>query len=762
MKIIYGEQLTDSQVNLVKDISLECGITFDTARLLFYRNIDTVEKAKNFLSPGKKGFHNPYDLSNMLQAVERIKKAKELNQSVVIFGDYDADGICALTTLYYCLKEFGIKARLHVPERDDGYGLNLEKVKTILREQPIDLLITVDCGISEAESIEQLKLMGIDVIVTDHHEPPEILPNCIKINPKIKGQKYPFDGLCGAGVAYKLGYALIGEKANKYLDLVATATVADSMDLIEENRDIVVEGLKLFNNPKTLRYQFKCLLQDNNRQVTAQTLSYSIAPKINAGGRMGDACSALKFFISENEKDIFDLAVLLNEYNLARQVECDNIYQQAKAKIIQDKKYKNDVIIVCDSNWKTGFIGIVAAKLVEEYSKPVIVFAGHEGFLKGSARSVDGINIYQAIDAVKDSLIGYGGHAQAAGVSVEKDKIDHFDKAINQYLLQNKISVDTSRKIYADWQIDNEISFRFARELNMLEPFGVGNRKPIFTTSAKSIISEPIKAGSQHYNFKTDYLEMLDFNGEKDVVKLSLPIDKTLLFELDLSVYKGRESLKGYLRSVILDYNDILPLRPYAFASQLDGLLLEQSTYTPIKSSQAFINDNGRVLYAVSDPTTIGRYSCLDKLDRGVFDETIKGNNNVLILSPIGDYSQFAKIVYLDTPISLSHFDIPIYVCSDVCGYLLVEELDVSRDAFKFGYAKLLNLKGKKVIDDVSFINSHFANDFYQMLFVLKVFKELKIFSTDRGSLMHNERIKNELTNSKVYSKICVLKENYV
>ena len=250
MKIVYGEQLNSAQEQLITQIALNCNISFDTARLLFYRKQDTVEKVKRFLSPSKKHFHNPNLLSGVAQATAKINSAKQNAQNVLIFGDYDADGVCATTVLYNCLKDYGFNSiTTYIPERSEGYGLNIDTVQRLKESNDIQLLITVDCGISDYDKIEKIKELGIDVIVTDHHEPPEILPDCIKINPKLSGQSYPFDGLCGAGVAYKLGYALVGEKANDYLDFVALATVADSMELVDENRDIVAEGLKLFNSP---------------------------------------------------------------------------------------------------------------------------------------------------------------------------------------------------------------------------------------------------------------------------------------------------------------------------------------------------------------------------------------------------------------------------------------------------------------------------------------------------------------------------------
>ena len=574
MKIVYGKTLIAEETRVVNNIASECGILFDTARLLFCRNIDTVQKAKAFLNPGKHAFNDPFLLDGMADAVNRIKKAKDLGESVLIFGDYDADGVCATTVLYYALKDFGITARKFVPEREDNYGLNLKLISEFNKEQKIDLLISVDCGISDGEKIEELEKLGIEVIVTDHHEPPEVLPECIKINPKILGQNYPFKELCGAGVAYKLGYALIGEKANEYLDFVALATVADSMDLVEENRDIVVEGLKLFNDKNRLKLPFKNLMGDINKQITAQTLAYTIAPRINAGGRMGDAATALKLFTCEDGVESFELAVKLENYNTMRQAECDKIYREARQKIIDQKSENDSIILVADEGWKTGFIGIVAAKLVEEFARPVIVFAGCDGYFKGSARSVEGFNVYDAICSVKDLLLTYGGHSQAAGVSVSIENFEKLKSALNLYAGKLKSVMDTEQKIYAEWEILEPISLRFAKELDLLEPCGVSNRKPLFITSVLGVESNPLKVGSPHFAFKTNVFEMLDFNGERNVALLSFPIEKKIVFEVNLSTYKNKESLKGYVKGVYAEYEESEQNQPYYLYNDLENIAI--------------------------------------------------------------------------------------------------------------------------------------------------------------------------------------------
>lgn len=758
MKIVYGKQLNSEDEKIIGQISSECGILFDTARLLFYREQNTVAKARRFLSPGKIGFNNPFLLSGMNSAVERISLAKLRGESVLVFGDYDADGVCATTILYYCLREYGIKdVRVYVPEREEGYGLNVDTVAQLHTQKNINLLITVDCGISDFDKIKEIKDLGIEVIVTDHHEPPEVLPDCIKINPKLTDQQYPFSGLCGAGVAYKVGVALIGEKADKYLDFVALATVADSMDLVEENRDIVVEGLKLFNDQKTLRLPFKYLLGDNVKNITSQTLAYTIAPRINAGGRMGDANSALNLFISDNVNQVFDLAVKLNSYNLARQVECDSIYNQAKQKIKKFSLEKKDVILVKDKNWSAGFIGIVAAKLVEDYARPVIVFAGHGDYLKGSARSVDNINIHDAITSVKDLLIGYGGHSQAAGVSVSEENFASLDRAINAVVKREYGKCASEQKLLAEWNIDGEISTRFAHEIEALEPFGVGNRRPMFTTKVGKIKSQPLKSGSQHFSFKTEVLEMLDFNGEKHVYPLSLPIEKTVVFELNLSVFKNRETIKGYVRAIQEDYGDFSSLKLHIFANELDKLTVENERV--LERIDKIDRSGVGTIFAISDYENIDKFSFIKGLPVYLHEPTTKNCSDCVVVSLSVVPDGFNTVVYLDKPMQAVLTNAESYIYSDECGYKLLDKISVDRTDFAKIFNQLMVLNHKPFSSLVDFVLAYAQEQEEEMFaFALQVFLELNIFCVKNDMLVYNENIKNALTNSKVYSKIVLLK----
>lgn len=758
MKIVYGKNLTNAEWEKASIISNECDILFDTARLLVCRDIDTVEQAKAFLNPGKKGFNNPFDLFCMEEAVERITKAKNNGESVLIFGDYDADGVCASTVLYYCLKEFGINARVFVPEREEGYSINLQTIERLNEEKKIDLLITVDCGISDKEKISSVINFGIDVIVTDHHEAPEDLPECITINPKIKGQKYPFDALCGAGVAYKLGRALIGEIADEYLDLVALATVADSMDLIKENRDIVVEGLKILNDKSKQRLAFKYLLPENIRQVTAQTLAYIIAPRVNAGGRMGDANTALEIFITEDENRVFDLAVKLNEYNIARQVECENIYKQAKEKIIADQLYEEQVIFVSDPKWQAGFVGIVASKLVEEFSRPVIVFAGHEDHLKGSARSVDGVNIYDAICSAKDLLIAYGGHAQAAGVAVTEENLSLLSSRLNSYVKNVSGKPELEKKVFAEWEVNKKFSIRFAKEIEMLEPFGVGNRKPVFATEVDSVLSLPLKAGSVHYSFKTEAMEMLDFNGESNVSVLGLPIKKKVVFEPNLSVYKNRESLKGYCKCVVPEWQNSFELKPYLFQSRLMAIKNSQNAVArSIKACEVKDFVAEKTLFVLNDWDNIKHYPELQGLPISVFTTELK-NAPCVVVDPTFVPDGYNRVVYLESTTQFLAGNVHNFVVDEIDGNSLIKCIDTDREAFKQKFSQLLDLTGKAFYGSARFASQYFSEDVLQTIFVIEVFMELQIFKEENGVFTYDQMVKNALTNSSLYSKINLIK----
>ncbi|MBO5926496.1 MAG: single-stranded-DNA-specific exonuclease RecJ, partial [Clostridia bacterium] len=534
--IISRKIFTEEQLNIISSLSESCNITNTTAKILYSRGYVTKEDINGFLYPDRSLFHNPYDLKNLDLAVERIKCAKENGETVVVFGDYDADGICATTILCKALRIFGVEVIPVIPERENGYGLTEESIELVLNEYFPDLIITVDCGISSYNEIEYLKDLGVDVIVTDHHEIPETVPDCIAVNCKFKDQNYPFDCLSGAGVAYKLASALIGDRANMFLDLVTVATVADNMPLIDENRLIVKEGIELIKKGLSNKPLKSIISLSGIKEITSSSIAYGIVPRVNASGRMGDAHTALKLFLSENDDEIFELSNKLLIYNNERKSEGDGLYLEAKAKL--PKGNYGNVIVLHNENWNTGLVGIISAKIAEEYNLPALLFTKSGEYYHGSARSIDSVNIYECILECKELLKGFGGHSQAAGVTIDESNLESFAIKLNEVIKNKYTFNDFERKIEIDEVIEKAPSKKFLNELALLEPFGIGNKEPVFLKTVESVESKIFK--NLHLSFKDSGMDFIYFNGIRDHTVLSLDCKKYLIVEPSLSVYNGK------------------------------------------------------------------------------------------------------------------------------------------------------------------------------------------------------------------------------
>ena len=548
-KIVPEYAFSQAQLNTISALARQTGLTENITRILYARGVDDVKKIRAFMHPSRKNFLSPYLMKGMKEAVLALTEARDMQKTVAVFGDYDADGICASAIMYHALRDFGIDAHVYVPERADGYGLSFDAVDKIFDDCNPELFITVDCGISCAKEAQYIYELGCDVIVTDHHELPEELPDCIVINPKLKDD-YPYDNLCGAGVAFKLACALIGEKAYEYLDFATLATVADSVPLLGENRDIVTEGLKLFNgNPRPC---FAALIGKNYDGVTAQTLAFTLAPRINAAGRMGDAQAAFRLFVTEREAEVYDLATKLCLYNTERQKCCDELYASAKEKLKAKGAYGN-VIMLWDESWNAGFIGIVAARMAEEFGRPTLLFVQNGDMLKGSARSIESVNIFSALKNCGEYIEEFGGHAQAAGINVKTENFDALEKALGEEIERTYSQEDFVQKVYVSEEIDAPFSEKFARELMALEPYGVGYRKPLFSLSVSNCQARAMKPHFPHLTVKCDYLELLYFSGAKHLKILQSDVQKKIILEVGISKFRGKETVKGYVKDLLYD-----------------------------------------------------------------------------------------------------------------------------------------------------------------------------------------------------------------
>lgn len=762
--IVAASRLTQSQHNAVIAIAEKFGMSDDLAKILVSRGIDDVEKAERFLNPGKHNFYDPFLLSGMFDAVERITAARDGGERVVVFGDYDADGICASTIMYNALKSFGISdVFVVVPERSQGYGLTHDLVERVLEQYFPDLIITVDCGISCKDEVAFINDMGVDVIVTDHHEIPEQIPDCIVVNCKLKGQAYPCDYLCGAGVAYKVARALIGEKADCFLDLAAVATIADSMTLLDENRDIVCEGIELIKRGgnRALR---KLIEKSGLKEITSTGLAFTVAPRINAAGRMDDARSALALMLETDPLAISEKCEILNEYNAERQNLCDVLLKSAREKLLSGGLHKK-CIVLADGSWRGGLVGIVAAKLVEEYNRPVVLFTGSDGRFHGSVRSIDGVNIFQAVSACKEHLIDFGGHSQAAGITIAEDKIADFEQCFSDYLDSNYTAEQFEPIVEAEGVITKPFTMAFAEEIDRLEPFGTGNKRPIFCAEAERINTYPIKAGSPHVVFKTEYLDFIYFNGDKKLDILNAPAKKRIAFEANISVFNGRSSLKGYVKCV--DYILADEERLYLDCFKNDLLSYKNGKECPKVCDNGLIasliaqkgNEKKSYLYACSSLKTLKKYGFnLDDCRLYAPDKAKSGSTVVLSLR---DFSAqgYDGIVYLDRPLfncAKNALSADYFVASE-CAYDL-KELSVDRAVFAevFKLLKFNRFYGYSSVDVALGIKSETLSK-EQILFCLEVFLELKFFAFTAGSLQLDKTVKSELSSSELYKKVSEL-----
>ena len=741
---------------LAKDISLKSGVSIDFAKILISRGVDSAESAEEFLHPDRSRMQNPLWLKNMAEAVERVRLAKEREETVVIYGDYDADGISAVTVLFKCLKIFGIEELYTViPERADGYGLTQGVYERVLEYYNPDLIITVDCGIGSYNEVEDLKDLGVDVIVTDHHELPEVLPDCTVVNCHQKGENDDYDYLCGAGVAYKLGKALIGDRADDFLDLVAVATVADSMPLTKENRIIVSEGLKLMRSGKMQR-PLKVLAEVCEvKEFTATSLTYSIIPRINAGGRMGDAYSALELFMSDDPLKMRELAKKLNDYNVKRQTECDLLYNSAKAKLENDGDGK--CIVLYDEEWQSGLIGIVSARIADEYKKPTILLRKEGDTLHGSARSSTDINVYLAINSVKDLTLTFGGHSQAAGVGLKLENLEEFKKGVNKFISENYDVSFVSTVTEVDKIIDKPFTMDFAKELLRLEPCGVENKRPTFAVKCGRLQVAPLKYGSSHISFKTDYLDMLWFGGLDYAPLLNSYYEKFVVFEPNVSSYMGVESLKGFARGVELSVENTEFLKAQITDGALRDFGEKQGDYQLIDAdfTKKLIESAKKEIYGTlfiaSDFKTLSEFD-LGQFDKYLLKPAKCGTVSAVCLGISGSgVKGYKKVVYLDRPLFVKDFNgAEVFVNKDINGY---GELDAERSVLLGVYAKL---KGE--IFRGSILSVALENDFgyskEEVVFALYLFKELGIIDTNGGLIKVNVGKRAELASSKMYQAV--------
>ncbi len=554
-------QIYETDTNKVEKLKKEYKINTLLATILVNRGIDSEEKIKKFLEPTRQDFYDPYLMKDMEIAVERIIKAIERGEKVIIYGDYDVDGITSTTVLKKFLKDLGLEVSYYIPNRlNEGYGLNKNAIEKIVNEG-FSLMITVDCGISGIEEIDYANSLGLEVIVTDHHEPGEILPKALAvIDNKRKDSTYPFRDLAGVGVAFKVCQALgirleLKEEAYlKYLDIVCVGTISDIVPLVDENRVITKLGLLLVKQTKNIG--LKSIINSSGySKIDSNTISFGVAPRINACGRMGKAEEALELLLSTDIYKVNELTKKLNEHNRERQEIEKAIYESAIKKIEEKHLDENRTIIVGGENWHHGVIGIVSSKITDMYFKPSILLCFEDEIGKGSGRSIPGFDLHQALTKCQDTLEKFGGHSMAVGITIRKDELEKFSKEFEKVAEEEKIE-----EIVPVLNIDSKIELDFVdkdviESLKKLEPFGEANKMPIF--AFKNLRIDSIRALSEGKHLKLTLKEdnriinAIGFNMGKLAEEYRIGDKIDVAGVLEINTFNGVDNLQINIKDIM-------------------------------------------------------------------------------------------------------------------------------------------------------------------------------------------------------------------
>lgn len=479
-----------TNLETVRSLARSCGFTPLAAAALCARGIDTPEAARAFLETDPAKLHDPMLLPDMAKARDTIRRAIEQGKKIAVFGDYDVDGVTSTCVMTRVLRSLGADVRHYIPDRlSEGYGLSMGAMDR-LAQDGIGLIVTVDSGVSAFEEIARARELGMEVVVTDHHECREELPDAnAVVNPKRADSTYPFAELAGVGVAFKLACALAGDGQQRavleqYADLVALGTVADVMPLVGENRIIVAAGLRRM--AETQNVGLSMLLHESGQQgkrLTASTISFILAPRINAAGRLGHADMAAELFLTDDPRRAQTLAMALCEQNKQRQATENQILEQALQKLRREyDPLEDQVIVLAGEDWHHGVIGIVSSRICDRYACPTVLIALEDGIGKGSGRSVKGFNLYEALCDSAPLLERFGGHELAAGLTIREENIQQFHENMEAWAREHVNPQELMPILHIDCPIAPEfISTEATRGLDVLEPFGMGNPQPVFS-----------------------------------------------------------------------------------------------------------------------------------------------------------------------------------------------------------------------------------------------------------------------------------------
>jgi single-stranded-DNA-specific exonuclease len=546
-----------------KSLAADLDIPIEVAQILHNRGIREAEDAHKFLFASFDDLYDPFLMRDMKKAVERILKAISSREKILVFGDYDVDGILSVVSLCKALESIGADVDFFIPDRlKEGYGLK-EKYVAVTLERKARLVISVDCGIKAVLFAKKAKMAGIDVIITDHHQPGTCLPEALAVlNPALPDACYPYRKLAGVGVVFKLIHALFQVKAKvsllpHYLKLVSIGTVADIAELRDENRIFVKLGLKGLEGVKNLGLMSlmdRCGL--SGKKVTVGDVGFRIGPRINAAGRMGLTDLAVRLFFSDSSEEVKDITHRLDKLNAKRQRIEEKVFSQAKNRIEKgklDRRYK--ILILGNKDWHRGVIGIVASKIKDLFYRPVILFTYEGKRAYGSGRSVPDFSLIECLENHQEMFLSYGGHTMAIGCELLLQNMSAFKLAINDFVASRLSDDLLKKKLYIDTKIDfNDISFDLFENISLLSPFGLGNPKPLFLTEKAEIVSQPEKIHQRHSKFllrqNGRVFEALGWGRGDWAEVFSAGNRVDLIYSLQISEYLGEEKISLSIQDI--------------------------------------------------------------------------------------------------------------------------------------------------------------------------------------------------------------------
>lgn len=728
-------------------IARQLGIHPVVSNMLLRRGVTEVSQANRFLHPALADLHDPFLMDGMDKATERIRRALAGKESILIYGDYDADGVSSTSLLLKVFRYLGASVDYYIPHRfREGYGIHKEALRWA-KEQGFHLVISVDTGISAIEEAKYAKELGLDLIITDHHEPQEILPDALAvINPKKPGCSYPFKMLAGVGVAFKLATALLNRVPQEWLDIVALGTIADLVPLVDENRILAYFGLKLMNQTENIGIRSLIEVSEIDRTLQAGHVGFALGPRINASGRLDSADTAVRLLTTDDQDEAEKLADSLNRMNRERQQLVEEMTLEAIAEVEKNPEQHQYVIVVARPDWNVGVVGIVASRLVEKYYRPVLVLGIDEekGIAKGSARSIQGFHLFRALSECKEWLPHFGGHAMAAGMTLKVENIPKLHEQLTALAKEWIRPEDYTPLLMAEGELEaDQIQPDLIDQLEALAPYGVGNPTPLFIVK-EAQVSRIQRMGRQKEHMK------LFLKGKKGTAcaigfrlgsranGLAPQVHVRLLGELQMNEWNGKREPQVLIRDLEVPHLQVFDWRSNR---------KEWSRLTELDPEKVcFVCSSGTDLYKQLTSQPNRTVATWEGLEKGEQQQVLRQAKYLVLVESPPALNLFIK------GLSYGYEAERIYIMFGDKEFDDLLPRTPTRDDFKKLYKAIARMgefpyqKGLPLLARITGLQKRVIS------FMIQVFEELGFVTLERGLLLLQKNpTKKQLNESKTY-----------